>query len=210
MNPARILGRAARRWWYDWTVIVIVCPLWLLAQLFIITGPPATATLYALMGSTAESHYYGPAEAWAAFKEMFWPAWRWALVNLFVWGVGAFNLLYYWPEVGAGWLALRLAWIGALSVWLALNLFYWPFRLAQSDKSMRNTYANAGRFLLLNPLSALVLSVVCAGVLALSVVTVIPLVLGAPAWVALVGILAVEQALERRGRPDEAKHLRGG
>lgn len=198
LNPLAILGKATRRWWYDWTVIVIVSPVWLLAQLLIVTGPPATAVLYSLMRDTAESQYYGSAEAWRAFKQMFWPAWRWAAVNLIVWGVGLFNLLYYWPEYGYTWLALRLLWIGALSLWLAANLVYWPFWLAQSDKSLRNTYANAGRFLLLNPLPALVLTVISAGVLLVSAVTVILLVLGAAAWVALVGILTVDQALERR------------
>jgi uncharacterized membrane protein YesL len=202
VSPPAILGQATRRWWYDWTVIVIVCPLWLLAQLTIVAGPPATAVLYSLMRSTAEGHYYGPGDTWLAFRQMFWPAWGWALINLIVWGIGAVNLLYYWPEYGYAWLALRLLWIGALSLWLALNLFYWPFWLAQSDRSMRNTYANAGRFLLLNPLPALVLSMVCAGVLAVSAMTVIPMVLGAPAWVALVGILTVEQAVERQRRPD--------
>jgi hypothetical protein len=60
-------------------------------------------------------------------------------------GVAAFNLLAY-AEAAGVWNALRMVWVVALVLWGSLNLFYWPFWLAQDDKSMWNTYANCGRF----------------------------------------------------------------
>lgn len=85
--------------------------------------------------------------------------------------------------------------LAAVTIWLGMNLVYWPFWLAQTDKSMRNTYLNCGRFLLLNPLGGLGLTAVCALVLVVSLLTVLPFVLGSMAWVALVGITAVDASL---------------
>lgn len=195
MRPLHMLGRATRLWWYDWTSILFLNTVWLLLQLPLVTGPPATAALYAMMRESSDGQYWGPRDAWQAFRGLFWPAWRWGLLNLLAFGLGAFNLLFYADRAGTMWFVLRLAWIGALTVWTAVNLFYWPFWLEQEKKSVRTALANSGRFLLLHPLTAVVLVFVCGLLLAVSTLTVVPLVLGAVCWVALVGVLAVRQSL---------------
>lgn len=190
-----VVAGASRRWWYDWTAVLVISSVWLLAQLFVISGPPATAVLYALLQDTSAQPYWGPRDVWSEFKRLFWPAWRWALLNLIVLGIGLFNLVMYWPNSSLLWVALRLLWIAALSVWLALNFFYWPFWLAQEDQSLRNTYANCRRFLVANPLQVLVLLFVFLAILAVSLLSMLPFVLGSMAWIALAGNLAVGQAL---------------
>lgn len=204
MNPLRLLGRATQVWWQDWISILILSSVWLLLQLPLVTGPPATAMLYAMMGESRDGLYWGPAEAWAAFRRLFWPAWRWALVNLLVTGVVAVNLLTYTAQAGSLWLLLRLLWIGGLSLWLLVNLFYWPFYLVQEDQRLRNTFANSARFLLLHPLAALLLGIVCLVVLAVSLLTVLPVVLGTVGWVALVAVVAVQQSLAQARAREEA------
>nr|MBP7592831.1 hypothetical protein [Chloroflexota bacterium] len=99
---------------------------------------------------------------------------------------------------GAWWMVLRFIWLLVLTIWLGLNLVYWPFWLAQTDKSLRNTYANCGRFLLLNPLGGLGLTAVSALALFVSSLTILPFVLGSMAWVALVGVTAVQHSLLMR------------
>ena len=42
-----------------------------------------------------------------------------------MWVVGIWNLIVYLQAPGAVWFALRLLWIAALTLWLALNFFYW-------------------------------------------------------------------------------------
>ena len=110
-------------------------------------------------------------------------------------GLALFNLLVYWDVPGAFWIILRIVWLLVLTIWLGLNLVYWPFWLAQTDKSMRNTYLNCARFLLLNPLGGLGITAVTTLVLIVSCLTILPFVLGSMAWVALVGITAVQSSL---------------
>lgn len=196
VNPFTVLASSLRRWWADLTEILFLNSVWLLLQLTIIAGPPATAVIYAMMNRTHAEYYWGWGDFWREFKRLFWPAWRWGLLNLMMLALGLFNLAVYWPNVGLLWTSLRFLWIGTLSVWVMINLFYWPFWLAQEDRSMRTTYANCFRFLLLNPLSGLALSLICITLLIISSVTLLPLILGAACFIALVGIGAVQQSLE--------------
>ena len=193
-----VLFQATRRWWYEWTAVLPLALVWFVCQLLVLPGPPATAVLYALMRQSSDNQWWNGRDAWQATKTMFWPAWQWALVNGLVVGLALFNLLVYWDVPGAWWMVLRFIWLLVLTIWLGLNLVYWPFWLAQTDKSLRNTYANCGRFLLLNPLGGLGLTAVSALALFVSSLTILPFVLGSMAWVALVGITAVQHSLLMR------------
>ena len=193
-----VLFQATRRWWYEWTAVLPLALVWFVCQLLVLPGPPATAVLYALMRQSSDNQWWNGRDAWQATKTMFWPAWQWALVNGLVVGLALFNLLVYWDVPGAWWMVLRFIWLLVLTIWLGLNLVYWPFWLAQTDKSLRNTYANCGRFLLLNPLGGLGLTAVSALALFVSSLTILPFVLGSMAWVALVGVTAVQHSLLMR------------
>lgn len=193
-----VLFQATRRWWYEWTAVLPLALVWFVCQLLVLPGPPATAVLYALMRQSSDNQWWNGRDAWQATKTMFWPAWQWALVNGLVVGLALFNLLVYWDVPGAWWMVLRFIWLLVLTIWLGLNLVYWPFWLAQTDKSLRNTYANCGRFLLLNPLGGLGLTAVSALALFVSSLTILPFVLGSMAWVALVGVTAVQHSLMMR------------
>jgi uncharacterized membrane protein YesL len=195
MSPFAILAAATRRAWDEYMSVLVISAGWLLAQVLIIPGPPATATLFAMARATHDGLYWGTAEAWAAFRELFWPAWRWGLPNLLVVGLGLYNISVFWNVPGV-WAGLRWLWVGGVLVWLGLNLFYWPFYLASADRSWRNTYANCGRFWLLHPLTAVVLLAVAlvAGVAAVS--TLLPVVLGVAFWLALVAETGVRRSLE--------------
>ena len=193
-----VLFQATRRWWYEWTAVLPLALVWFVCQLLVLPGPPATAVLYALMRQSSDNQWWNGRDAWQATKTMFWPAWQWALVNGLVVGLALFNLLVYWDVPGAWWMVLRFIWLLVLTIWLGLNLVYWPFWLAQTDKSLRNTYANCGRFLLLNPLGGLGITAVSALALFVSSLTILPFVLGSMAWVALVGVTAVQHSLMMR------------
>ncbi len=168
---------------------------WFVLQIPVVTGPPATAMVYALVQRSADGEYWGPRDAWREFRALFWPAWRWGLLNALIWLVGISNLVSYWQAPGILWFTLRLLWIGALTMWLALNFFYWPFWLAQDDTSLRNTYRNCGRFLLLHPGPALTLVGLSIILAVVSLITTLPFTLGLMCWLALLGTTAVQRSL---------------
>ncbi len=87
-------------------------------------------------------------------------------------------------------------WWDELIIWVILNFFYWPFWLAQADKSLKTTYANCGRFLLLNPFPAVTVVVLGVVLLLLSLVTTLPFFLAVMGWLSLLGVTAVEMSLE--------------
>jgi hypothetical protein len=194
IRPFPVIWRAFGVWWDQWFLLTILNVGWFVAQLFVVTGPPATAVLFAMTQRTLDGDFWDHREVGQAFRQMFWPAWRWGALNLLVVGVAAFNLLAY-AEAAGVWNALRMVWVVALVLWGSLNLFYWPFWLAQDDKSMWNTYANCGRFLLLNIWQTPLLLLVCAVLTVLSVAATLPFTMALMVWLGLLAGTAVRHSL---------------
>ncbi len=200
MSPFSIFAFALRRTWDEWISAILISCLWLLAQVLIVPGPPATATVWAMARRTYDGEYWNAADAWAAFRALFGPAWLWALPNIAVIGLSLYNISTFWFLPGGVWSGLRVVWVLGLLVWLALNLFYWPFYLAAENRSLRNTYANCARFWLLHPATALVLFVVCLALGVVALPFALPIVLGAIFWLALVAETGVRRSLNELTR----------
>ena len=84
-----IVGGAFKDVWGDiWTMLVCNL-LWLLANLLVIPGPPATLALVHYTNRLAHGEVADFSDFWEAFRGYWGPAWRWGAVNL---GVVAFLL----------------------------------------------------------------------------------------------------------------------
>ncbi len=195
MNAFAVLAAAFRRTWDEWLSVMVLSALWLLAQALIVPGPAATAALFAMAHATHDGVYWGAADAWAAFRSLFWPAWRWALPTYAITGIALYNLSVFGNVPGAGWSVLRLVWLLVLLAWLGLNLFFWPLYLSAEDRSLRNTWANCARFWLLHPGTALVVFAVSLIMGIAAVGTLLPVVLGFGFWLALTAETAVRRSL---------------
>lgn len=197
----QIIARALRVWWQEVVILLALNAAWFALQIPIITGPPMTATVYAMARRTLDGEFWNLGDAWRAFRQLFWPAWRWALLNLLIWTTGVWNLYAYWRAPGTFWFGMRLLWIAALSVWLAINLLYWPFWLAQEDRSILNTVRNCARFLLLHPGLALALTALSTLLAAVSLITTLPFTLALICWLALIAVIAVQGSLQSQQPP---------
>jgi uncharacterized membrane protein YesL len=198
LGVGTVLSRALRLWWDDLVPFLALNAVWFVLQLPVLTGPPATAALYAMVRESHDGVYWGPREAWAAFRRLFWPAWRWGLPNLAFLLVSFFNFAVYWDSPGLAWTLLRLLWGLTFFAWFGMNLFFWPFWMAQEDKSLRTTYANAARFFLLNPSAGLLLAALSILLTLVSLILTLPFTLALACWLACMGTVAVRQSLERR------------
>jgi uncharacterized membrane protein YesL len=196
MNPFSILAYALRRVWEEYISVLLISVFWLGAQILIIPGPPATAVLFAMARQTHDRLFWGAGDVWAAFKELFWPAWKWAIPNLIIIGLAAFNLSTFWNLPGTMWAVLRIVWFLGLMVWLGLNFFYWPFYHAAEDRTWPNTYKNCARFWLLHPLTAAALFLICLVIGLISLPFALPIVLGVVFIIALISETAVRRSLE--------------
>ncbi|MDJ0752367.1 MAG: hypothetical protein QNJ45_02535 [Ardenticatenaceae bacterium] len=195
MNVWKIFRRSIFLWWYEWPSLLLLGYGWALAQLLIVTGPPATAVLFVMCSRSTAGTYWHIGDAWREFKSLFWAGWVWGGINLLVIGIILVNLLYFASASGGIWLVLRLVWLLSLFVWLGLNGLYWPFWLAQENQSWRQTMQNCGRFWLLHPLTALSLTLIVLVIGVASVLTMLPLLLGSIPLLALLWLVAVEKSL---------------
>ena len=196
IKPLHVIGQAVRFWWREWIGMIFLNFMWVLLQIPIITGPPATAVLYAITQRVYEDDLWGTKDLWPQLRRLFWPAWRWAALNFLILLIFSVNFYAFWNATWTGWAIIRMSWLMLAVIWLSLNMFYWPFWLSQEDKSMRTTYENCGRFILQNPGPALFLVIFCAILLFASVLTTLPILIGMVSLLALIGTTAVRNSLE--------------
>src|SRR5439155_18239503 len=82
LEAFKVVGRAFAAWWGEWPLLMLLNLAWLALQIPIVTGPPATAAMYAMARRVADGEVVGPRQAWHSLRAMFWPAWGWGAVNL--------------------------------------------------------------------------------------------------------------------------------
>lgn len=176
--------------------------IWLALQIPIVTGPPATAAMYIIARQLADGELIEPRHGLNALRRMFAPAWIWGALNLLIVGAVVGNFWFYQSATGWLWIGLRLVW-GVIALgWFSINLFYWPFWLVQEQHSLQLTFRNSFLFLAKQPGLALTIMLMSALLIVVSVLTTLPLAAALMAWLALIGVLAVEEALHPHDEDD--------
>lgn len=190
-----LIWRATKLWWQHWIGILVLNMLWFFLQLPIISGPPSTAAFFAIVKRMIEGEVWDTRDMWDELQRLFWPAWRWAVVSVVFAVVVIGNFVIYQARVGGLWTTLRLMWGVIALLWLAVNLFYWPFWLHQTDKSLHTTVMNALRFMVQHTASGLLFLVSTMVLLVLGTIMVLPLVFGLVGFIMIVALLLVERGL---------------
>jgi uncharacterized membrane protein YesL len=195
-TPLRLLPRAIRLWWREFAFLIVLNFIWLLCQLTVVLGGPATAGLVYIGRRVVDGELIGLDDFWHGVKRNFAAGLRWMLLQVLVYGVLGFNLWFYAGREGVAVLSLRYAWTIMGLVWFAINLYYWPLHFEQADRRFRTTLSNATKMAFLNPnatilytVAALLLIVVCVG-------TGVLLGFALGAWLSLWGGLVVRAACD--------------
>jgi uncharacterized membrane protein YesL len=153
--------------WEDiWTVLVCNL-LWILSNLLIIPGPPATLALFYYGNRLAHGEAADVGDYWQAFRRYWGPGWRWGVVNLVVMGIliGDFILTGQSNLSQSGQLG-RSFYLAALAGWLVVQFFALPFLFEQQDLSVRQALRNGLLLITRNP----VFSISLVGLLGLVLV----------------------------------------
>ncbi len=137
-----LLWRAMVAWWDDMIDFFIVNLLWLALSLTVIGIPPALAAMYQMAAHSVERDLVDWRKFITAFRQHFFAAWRWGMLQLVIYGIGGFNFLYYAQAEGGFWVVLRVVWFAVLVGLTVLNIFYWPFYFQEDDRRLKNTYRN--------------------------------------------------------------------
>lgn len=198
-NALSVTWIALGLWWREFILFFFFNIAWLILQIPIVTGPPATAAMYVLARRLSREELIYPIHGWLALRQTFLPALKWGAVNLIVVSALVINYWAYQANSGFVWQLIRYAW-GAIGLgWFAINLFYWPFWLAQEDRSFLLALRNGSLFIIKRPVFTLTLVLLCVILIVVSILTTLPLATVLMAWIALISVIAVEQELETHG-----------
>jgi uncharacterized membrane protein YesL len=165
LDPLRIRGgifgaiRAALGgWWREIFLLTGLNLVWVLAFFTIIALPPATVAIFYVSRQVLTGDYLISWQTfWQPFRKHLVVSWMWGLVFFVVAAVAMANIWTYLEAPGALWTILRFLWVTMLLIWLAMNLFFWPFWFAQEPeyRTLRTTWGNTFTFLIANPGAAL-------------------------------------------------------
>jgi len=192
-----VIFSSFRLWWDETWMLMAFNFLWFLLQIPIVTGPPATAAMYAIARRIADEGIVEFHHGVEAFRQTFLAAWKWGAINLIIIVVVATNFLVYQNVPGTGWAIIRTIWAVVTLVWLLLNQFYWPLWLVQENRSMRNTLSNCMVILARYPGMTISLAIICAILIAASILLILPLLIFLMSWLALIETVAVKDVIQR-------------
>jgi uncharacterized membrane protein YesL len=168
----RIVGGAFQDLWADlWTVLACNL-LWLIANLLIIPGPPATLGIVQYTNRLAHGEEVDFADFFKAFRRSWGLGWRWGAVNLAVVVFLVADIALTDQYQATTWSPLLQGlYVTLLIFWLMVQLFALPFLFEQEHPSvwqaMRNGAVLIGRNLSFSmALSLLVLIIMIVGTFA--------------------------------------------
>jgi uncharacterized membrane protein YesL len=133
----------------------------------VVTLPAALSALFRV-GHVSQTD---PSEAdlmlfWETFKENFWQATLWGVINALVGTVCLSNLIVYWDVDGTLIDGLRLAWLAATFLWLGTFIYTWSIFYEMEEPSLWGATRNALVMTITNPFFTLTI-LICLGIIAM-------------------------------------------
>jgi hypothetical protein len=125
-------------------LLAMVNVLWVVLNLLLVTGPPATAGLFVLTHRLARGENAGLRDFFAGFQRYFWRSWLWAIVA----GMGFFitggDVVLTGRLLSAGYVnVVQGFFLMLLFLWAFLLLYAFPLILEQEQPSLRLALRNA-------------------------------------------------------------------
>jgi hypothetical protein len=203
----RVIGRSFVDWWDNWVDLVLVVTVWMLAQLTVVLGPPATFGVYYVIFEMMNGTALGVRGLIQGAKKYFWPALLWGVINLAAVGVFLLNYWFY-NQIAqtATWGFYAQVFVSLIGLLYVGALFYaLPFYFYQERKSLKMAYRNGLFTFLAAPFFSfflLLLSIIFA---VLSAIFVLPIFLGIPMLIPIFGYRALYNRLETFGLREREK-----
>jgi len=196
--------RALALWWADWANQVLVSLSMVLLSLTVVLAVPAYLGVLEQARDLTHGVRTGIAGMWLGFKREIRRSLPWGLLNLAVTAVFGFTLWFYANS--------SFEFAPALVIFItlfAVFYFIWQYfsfacYTLQEEKKTRLAWKNAWALMLTRPLLILVTGLFGAGLSFVSARYFIPLALGSPALIALLGLTAVQKTLVNEGASKEA------
>lgn len=190
-----VIGQAFRHWWDDWSNGVLVSLMAILTSLTWLLAGPAILGMAAVADDLVDGIRTGLGGWWDGFKRYFWVGLLWSAVNLVLIALVGFSLWFY-TQWDTSWSPLLAVFLIVIAViWAYVQLLTPGYLLAQEDKSLGLAWKNSLLTLLASPGFCLVICGLGLLILIVSLVTLLPLIIGTGPLLALVSVLAVRDRL---------------
>ncbi len=201
----RVIGRSIVDWWDAWLDMVLMTLVWFFAQFTVILGPPATFGVYYVVHNMLNGEALGLRGMFSGARKYFGKSLIWGLLNLFVIFMVALNVQFYGniPAVWGFYLQIFIVMLAA--VWITTQFYALPYFMEQDVKNLRIAFKNGLFTSLAAPLFSLIMLIFIILVLVLSFGLMIPLFLGLPSLLAVLGFRAMYNRLEKFGLREPEK-----
>ena len=196
----RVFGKSVVDWWDGWMDFEIMGVVWLIAQVTVILGPPATFGVYYAVNTLIRTgENIGLRGAIDGARKYFLRGLAWGAMNWAVLIISFINMSFYFNlQTQIGLIALIfIAFVTAL--WLIVQFYAVPFYMAQEQEKIFLAFRNGLYLALASPLFTLGLMIFVLVIIALSVVFVIPAFLALPMLVPVLATRALYDRLEAFG-----------
>jgi len=191
-----VLKYAIVTWWDSAVPLAVYSIIWLFLSLTIVFAAPATFVMAYLIAEILDDTMPEPRAVLRSLLTYFLKSWGWLLGNIFVAGLVWVNWSFY-RAMGTVW-SDGLSWfVGGVAVlWFGIQFYAVPFYMIQEKRSIFLAWRNALFTALASPGYSLVLWLVIAALVAASVLLVVPIILGAPALITMIGSVAVRERVK--------------
>lgn len=183
--------------WKDLWTSLVCNAIWLVANLIIIPGPPATIALYDYANRKAHGEEPDHKDFWKSFKQSWGVGWRW----------GALNILFLLILVSDIYLSSKITnstlksymvglYIAMGLGWFLLQFFTLPFLFEQDKMKIRTALRNAIVMIGRNIFFVLLILLFLFFILIIATLVSLLSVMFGPIFIALLGNRAVLNRLE--------------
>jgi uncharacterized membrane protein YesL len=204
----KLIGTTCKLWWGDWVNQVLVSLVAVLLSLTVILAPPSLMGIMLEMQDLSLGNRTGIAGFWQGFKRYFGTGWLWGGVNLLALAVLVVNIWFY-GNMDSAWSPILVVFLIFLALfWFVMQFYSLGYFFEQEEKSFKLAWKNGFLTVLAAPVFTLVIGVFALLITILSLGTFLPLLVGSPALLALLSLLAVQNRLiEYKKTPVDAEGL---
>lgn len=201
----KVIGQSAVDWWDSWMDNVLVTVVWLVAQVTIIFGPPATFGYYYMAHNLVNGRSTGVRGLIEGARIYFKKAWLWGVVNLVVTFVTAFAAWFYINQTAVWALYAEILVLMVWYLWFCTQFYGLPYFMAAEHENLVIAFKNGLLTALAAPFFTFILMFLVLLVVAVSVGFVLPLILGLPGIIPILGYRAMYNRLEAFGLREREK-----
>jgi len=196
----KMIGKAFSLWWGDWVNQVMVSLVSVICSVTIVLAPAALLGIFQEADDLVKGTRTGIAGWWKGFKSNFARSLLWGFVTLIVFALLGANIWFYY-QLDTTWSPLLVGLFSILTLaWYQVQFYSLGYLFNQNEKNLRLAWKNSILTVLGAPFFNLVIGLFVLLMSIFSFGLILPLMIGTPALLSLLSILAVRDRLEVYGK----------